>query len=79
MKRLTFLTLVLVVMATALTGCESGSRFCLRNRGAACDPCAPPCAPACEPGYGPMVTPGMPYDATTVPLPAGNPTMVPGP
>lgn len=78
MKRLTFLTLVLVVMATALAGCESASRFCLRNRGATCDPCAPPCAPAYDSGCGPMVTTGVPMDATTVPLPPDGATMIPG-
>lgn len=93
MKRLSIVTLVLIVMSVSLTGCRSDSRFCLRNicmrRGAVCDPCAPPCAPVCEPvcepgcgpgygpGYGAVVNPGMTMESTTVPLPQGNPTLTP--
>jgi len=78
MKRLTFLTLVLMVTTVVLAGCETASRFCLRRRGAACDPCAPPCTPVYESECDPLVTPGFPMDATTMPLPSGSPTVMPG-
>ncbi len=79
MKRLVFLTVVLTVTAMTLTGCESASRFCLRNRGASCDPCAPPCAPSYEPCCGATNSSGIPMmEGTTMPLPPGSPTMIPG-
>ncbi len=82
MKRLTYTTLVLIVTAVTLTGCETASKFCLRNRGAACDPCAPPCTPSCEPGFDPYMTPGITYPSSvpleTTPLPGGDPMVMPG-
>jgi hypothetical protein len=81
MKRLMFTTLMLVVMAATFAGCESASRFCLRNRGASCDPCAPPCTTDCGPTYDSYVTPGIAYPSgvplETTPIPS-DATIIPG-
>ena len=77
MKRLLFVTTMMILTVAAVSGCRGVGCGRWFNRGAECEPYAPACTTEpCQPDCDPMYVPGMPMGTTTTTVPMA-PSMVP--
>jgi hypothetical protein len=73
MKRLLFVTAMMILTVAAVSGCRGVECSKWFNRGAACEPCAPPCTDECQPDCNPLYVPGAPMGTTTTTIPSTVP------
>lgn len=75
MKRLLFVTAMMILTVAAVSGCRGVGCGRFFNRGAECEQYAPACTDACQPDCDPLYVPGVPMGTVTTTVPS---TTVPG-
>ena len=73
MKRLLFVTALMILTVAAVSGCRGVGCSSWFNRGAACEPYAPPCNDVSQPDCDPLYVPGVPMGTTTTTIPSTVP------
>jgi hypothetical protein len=76
MKRLLFVTALMILTVAAVSGCRGAGCSSWFNRGAACEPYAPQYNDVSQPDCDPLYAPGVPMGTTmTTVSPTVPPTM----